>query len=750
MTFKEVISHIFLLVAWLFSSLVYAIEDGPTNEEKPVPKAIAVSKVEVKDPTKIPRALPVQNNEAIDELAIPKAIPIKEDSDEVSEPIENKSEETNNIEDNPVEEKEPPKKFELPPLPPIQDNILKELEKENQDVRAAWETQTEARTLTLKVPAPRGQITDRNGDPLAQNKLGYFVALKFPYFKESKALEIINYAKERITYIKDIYDSDWSLSDERIIDHYKNRRWLPLPFSPMLSEEQVETFKSQPKAGLELFPTYQRFYPGEGLACHVVGYVGKKAKAPSGAVVPGELLWPITEGREGLEKTFDDRLQGSPGKINYLFDPNGVKLAEEVIARPVPGKNVITSIDIEMQTLAEKVLSDHTERGAFVVMDCITGDVYALASRPTYDINVWIPAITNNKFKELQEDPDLPLFPRAFRGQYPPASAFKISVALAALENGTVDQNTLIDCPRSIQIGDKIFRNWSKKPEGNLNVMNAIMRSCNTWFYVVGRETGGENIASMAHRFGFGEKTGLPLSAEEDGFIPTNTVLQEKYGHSFTGGYVAHASIGQGYVLSTPIQVAQMMAGVGNGYIVPKPRLVLQVQDLNNNVTENFFPEEKNALNVSQENLSLIRQGMVDVVNASSGTAMRARNEYVTMSGKTGTGQWVQNGEKLLISWFAGCVPAENPRFAFAAICEGNPGQEITGSNKSAPMVGEFFNSLYELKKERGELEDYSKTAVASTFKLPDDQDNEQSVDEVPSEGSNTLRRLLNPFRKKR
>ena len=305
-----------MLVAWLFSSLVYAIEDGPTNEEKPVPKAIAVSKVEAKDPTKTPRALPVQNNEAIDELAIPKAIPIKEDSDEVSEPIENKSEETNNIEDNPVEEKEPPKKFELPPLPPIQDNILKELEKENQDVRAAWETQTEARTLTLKVPAPRGQITDRNGDPLAQNKLGYFVALKFPYFKESKALEIINYAKERITYIKDIYDSDWSLSDERIIDHYKNRRWLPLPFSPMLSEEQVETFKSQPKAGLELFPTYQRFYPGEGLACHVVGYVGKKAKAPSGAVVPGELLWPITEGREGLEKTFDDRLQGSPGKIN--------------------------------------------------------------------------------------------------------------------------------------------------------------------------------------------------------------------------------------------------------------------------------------------------------------------------------------------------------------------------------------------------------------------------------------------------
>ena len=116
----------------------------------------------------------------------------------------------------------------------------------------------------------------------------------------------------------------------------------------MLSDDQIGLFKSKPKPGLELFPTYQRFYPGEGLACHVIGYVGKKAKAPKGPVVPGELLWPITEGREGLEKTFDDRLQGSPGKINYLFDTNGVKLAEEMITRPVPGKNVVTSIDLSL------------------------------------------------------------------------------------------------------------------------------------------------------------------------------------------------------------------------------------------------------------------------------------------------------------------------------------------------------------------------------------------------------------------
>ena len=193
-----------------------------------------------------------------------------------------------------------------------------------------------------------------------------------------------------------------------------------------------------------------------------------------------------------------------------------------------------------------------------------------------------------------------------------------------------------------------------------------------------------------------------------------------------------------------------MMAGVGNGYVVPKPRLVLQVQDLNNNVTKSFDPEERNALNLDLNNLWLVRQGMVDVVNASAGTAKRARNDHVTMAGKTGTGQWVQNGEDLLISWFAGFVPAEDPRFAFAAICEGNPGEEISGSNKAAPMVGEFFNTLYKLKNERGELEGYSKTAVASSFELPKPGDDQQAENNQSVRPESPFRRIFNPFRKKR
>jgi len=717
--------------------------DDPESEEKPL-RALPLNK-EKEDGGK--NGVTTDDDPESEEKPL-RALPLNKEKEDGEKNGVTTDDDQGNKEDK--EKEAPPKKFELPPLPPLNELDLANVDKKKSNIKAAWETKTEARTLTLKVPAPRGQITDRNGESLAQNKLGYFVSLKFPYLEDRSDENIINYANERIDFVSSLLRRDLSISDERILSHYKDRRWLPLPFSTILTDEEKQAFKKNPKPGLELFPTYQRYYPGHGIACHLIGYVGKKAKAPTGPVAPGELLWPITEGREGLEMTFDDHLQGSAGRINYLFDTNGAKLAEEMVARPVPGNNVVTSIDLEMQSLAEKSLESHTERGAFVVMDCHTGDIYAMASRPTYDINVWVPSISSKQFKALQQDPNLPLFPRAFRGQYPPASTFKIAVAFAALESGVVDQETLIECPKSLQIGDRIFRNWSKNKEGKLNIMNAIMRSCNTWFYVVGGYAGGDEIASMAHRFGFGAKTGIPLNAEEDGFIPTDIILREKYGHAFTGGYVAHASIGQGYVLATPLQVAQMMAGVGNGYVVPKPRLVLQVQDLNNNVTKSFDPEERNALNLDLKNLWLVRQGMVDVVNASAGTAKRARNDHVTMAGKTGTGQWVQNGENLLISWFAGFVPAENPRFAFAAICEGNPGEEISGSNKSAPMVGEFFNALYKLKNERGELKGYSKTAVASSFELPKPGDDQQAESNQSVRSESPFRRIFNPFRKKR
>jgi penicillin-binding protein 2 len=720
-----------LLLAALSLSSAYAV-DGP------VPKALPVEPAPVAEPVvpapraspvlpgdpetllphqKQPRALPVVPNPPKAEPAPPEKI----------DPVPNVLDSEEAEQSGPVQRalpvtKEGDKKkgaFKPPPLRSAAKRDPAEGEKPATPIGAAWETRTEARTLILKVPAPRGQIVDRDGRPMAQNKIGKLLALMLPYLEGATDERVVAYANERIRYASACLGESWTLEPASVLSHYQNRRWLPLPFSSMLTEEQVVVMEAKLKPGLEIFSTYQRFYPGGGTACHIVGYVGKMARVPTGPVVSGEPMWAITEGREGLEVTFDEHLQGTPGSVNYIFGTDGAKLAEEMVRQPVPGRNVVTSIDLEMQELAEQHLADFTKCGAFVIMDVRTGDIYAMASRPTYDINTWIPAISSDEFKALQEDPDLPLFPRAFRGQYPPASTFKVSVALAALESGAVDGETLINCPTSVRIGDTTFRNWNKKPEGKLSVMGALMRSCNTWFYVVGRQTGGDNVSSMAYRLGYGSKTGIPLNAEAGGFMPTDAILKKRYGYGLSYGYLANVSIGQGSVLTTPLQVAQMMAAVGNGYAVPKPRLVLQVQDMNNNVIESFPPIERNALNLKPENIGLVRQGLIDVVNAGAGTAKSARNDYVTMAGKTGTGQWIQNGEKLYLSWFAGYLPAEDPKYAFAAVCEGEPGEYITGGRKSAPMVGKYFNALYKLKSERGELGDYVKTAVASEHTVP-------------------------------
>ena len=715
-------------------------------QSEPVPRALPVDPAKVRPGTEIvPRAEPVALPETEDGASsIPRALPVLPEEAERPEPGNEDGNIPNPLAEGKEEKPEAKKKpaFKLPPLPPLSvggGESKGGIVGDSRKLGAAWETRTEARTLIQAIPAPRGQITDRHGAPLAQNVVGYFISLKMPYLAGADDAKVIAYAGERMKFASTLLGADWSLSDRKILKHYKNRRWLPLAFSSMLTEAQKEAVEEDLGEGLELFPTYQRYYPGGTSSCHIVGYVGKKARLPTGPVASGEPLWPLTEGREGLEGTFDRHLQGTPGSINYLFDANGLKLGEEIVRQPLPGKNVVTAIDSKMQQLAEKALEGFTDRGAFVVMDVHSGDIYAMASCPTYDLNTWIPAISTAEFKALQEDPDLPLFPRAFRGQYPPASTFKVSVALAALESGVVDGTTLVDCPTSLEIGNEVFHNWAKLPEGELTVVTALMRSCNTWFYNVGRQTGGDNLSAMANRFGFGTKTGIALNAEEDGFMPTDAVVRKKFGHAFNGGYVAHAAIGQGSVLATPLQVAQMMAGIGNGYVLPKPRLVLQVQDLNNNILESFPVEERNPLDLLPENVALVRQGMIDVVNSSAGTAKGSRNDYVTMAGKTGTGQWIQNEEMLYISWFAGFIPAEDPQYAFAAVCEGDPGEYITGSSKAAPMVGQYFNALYKAKDERGELEGYSRTAVASSHQLPGEENTEEKARKARRSFLNTL-----------
>jgi penicillin-binding protein 2 len=584
---------------------------------------------------------------------------------------------------------------------------------EERKIDASLMTQTGARTLALKVPAPRGQITDRTGVALAQNRVANYLALKLPYRENQTETDMLRYARQRVALAYRILGEQFTISDADIVQHYKNRRWLPLTFAPLLDDEQIAKITPQLDAGLILHPVYMRVYPKGDVAPHVIGYVGTKQKLPTGPVVSGDPLWALTQGRAGLESSFDADLEGTMGEVNLLFDTNGTQLAEEMVKRPVPGNNLITTLDAEMQATAERLLKGTGRNGAFVVLDAQNGDVIAMASWPSYDLNDWIPLMTSARYAELTDDPSTPLNPRAYQGLYPPASTFKLPVALAALEFGIITENDYFACPAGMQIGNLWKKNWNKNGESSMNVVDAIKRSCSTWFYTVGMKTGADNIAATAHQLGLGEKTGLPLASEQSGVIPNSAWAKER-GIQLYSGHVANMSIGQGDVLATPVQVARMAAAIGNGHVIPRTRLVQQIQDVHGRVVKYFPSEIHSTLVVDQHNLDLVRQGMIAVVNGGSGTARAARNEYVTLAGKTGTGEWSVKENKRL-AWFTGFVPAEAPRFAFAVVIEGQPGETIGGGKVAAPLVGEMFNAFYKKEKEGGRLDDYVKAEIVES-----------------------------------
>jgi penicillin-binding protein 2 len=552
----------------------------------------------------------------------------------------------------------------------------------------------DARTITLKIPAPRGQIVDRTGEPFAQNRVAYQIALQFPQFENADRAFVINWARTRMVALQLLVKNQFPKTEEEVYDHYRNRRWLPLLVTGQIGDKEAHQIEPKLASGLILHPIYKRVYPEGETAAHIIGYSGSVGKLPTGPINFNEPLWEESEGRSGLEKVFDTQLTGEPGMKRLLFDENGNKLLEEQIKRPRPGGTVVTTLNLPWQKLAERTLRDGCRRGAFVVLDVVTGEVLVMASRPSFDLNGFIPGINEADFKALNEDPATPLYGRAFQSVYPPASAFKPVVALAALNNGTVTENSEIYCPAQISIGRTVMRNWSKIPEGSIDVKRALARSCNTWFYQVGIDVGPSSFLGLARRLGFGQVTGLPLVGENAGLVPTDEWMLKHEKRRILDGDTANLSIGQGSLLATPLQVAQAMAGIANGNIVPKLQMIRQVQDTRGRVVQAPQPQRRDWLGSEPKAIEAVHEGMSDVVNSGGGTGKNAALSYTTLCGKTGTAQWGPPSKRQRLAWFAGYLPAKNPRYSFAVLYEGRPGETVSGGRMAAPMVRRFFQGI--------------------------------------------------------
>ncbi len=565
-----------------------------------------------------------------------------------------------------------------------------------------FETQKLARAYILDIPAPRGQITDRTGLPLAQNKVNYNLAVSFPTPLDFTDVKAVGFAREKIDKATKLTGRAIKISDDAILRHYHNRGILPLEIAQNLSKSEYEAVKDRSKDFLVVRPIYVRTYPNGKVAGQIVGYTGKTGRNLDGIIDNHETLWPETEGRDGLEQTFNELLTGKHGEYKLTFDKDGRKTSEKLIKSAVPGNNIITTLDLRLQQLAEKALESKAKRGAIVIVDPTDGDILAMASWPTYDPNSFVPSISAEKFKQLQDDPDLPLLARAFRSAYPPGSTFKVAVGIAALETGAVHGDDLYQCVPGIQIGNLTFHNWKKGDRGALNFVQALTESCDTWFYQVGIKIGAEPIIEWALKLGFGAKSGIPLRGEAEGRIPNDEYMKATHGRKLLNGDIANLSIGQGDTQVTPLQMAQAMAIVANGGSFYQTRLVRQVQSLDHEIVTAYQLREKRSLDASAETMEEVRAGMIEVVNGPNGTGHEAQLEGVEVAGKTGTAQWGPKNKERTAAWFAGFLPADQPQYAFAALYEGDVGSKVHGGSTAAPMIADIFREIYKGQQANG------------------------------------------------
>jgi penicillin-binding protein 2 len=563
------------------------------------------------------------------------------------------------------------------------------------NVAPSWETQRQAATYSLSIPAPRGQITDRNGVPLAQNRVSYNLCVVFsaPFaFTDRQAVEYVN---KQAAAAKLLTSKPAAFSEEAAIQHYRNRGVIQFDIVTDLSADDVRKLQGKLPPSLTLRATYVRIYPQGQVAGHVIGYTGRKSRESTRVLQNNESLWPDSEGREGLEQTFDDQLRGKPGQLTLTFDKDGNKTGERISAQPEPGYNLVTTIDIDIQELAESILQKRAKKGAIVVVDPNNGEVLALASWPTINPNDFVPTISAEKFQKIESDPNIPMLPRAYRSAYPAGSTFKVFVGVAGFESQKLAPDDEFDCPATLQVGNLVFRNWKKSDAGDLNYIQALTQSCNTWFYQAGQKIGAQNLVTWAQRLGLGRKTGILLGGEADGRIPTEDYMKATYHRRFLPGDIANFSIGQGDILISPLQMAQAMATVGNGGTLYQTQIARQVQTLNNEVVYTYNPRAKDLLKLSTVTKEEIKQGMIGVVSNANGTAGSAEIRGVKVAGKTGTAQWGPKNKERTAAWFAGFAPADAPKYAFSALYEAAPGDRAHGGTAAAPMIGDLLKELF-------------------------------------------------------
>jgi penicillin-binding protein 2 len=558
------------------------------------------------------------------------------------------------------------------------------------DHQKYWQLAEANRLRERVLPAPRGVITDRNGKLiLADNTAGFKVSIIRENIKDFEA------SCRNTSRLLSIDEADLKA---RIEKYRSVAAFQPIVVKDNLTTEEVAQIESRklefPELEVEVEP--KRSYPFGMSAAHVIGYLQELSPEDFKSGVAGKRHWGDMAGRTGIERQYDDVLTGEDGRLLEVVDSLGRSRGEVTREEPRQGKSLRLSLDYDLQKKAEELLQD--KEGTIVALDPKTGEVLALASFPTYDPNKFISRFTPEEWLSLVNDPAYPLENRAIRGLYSPGSIFKIVMAAAGLDSGFVDGQTAYFCGGSQEIYGNVFSCWFKPGHGMMNLTNGIKNSCNIYFYNLGRRMGIEPIASYARLMGLGRKTGIDIPGEKDGLVPDPEWKLKTFKTAWYRGETISVSIGQGPLLVTPLQIADMVACVANRGIRVVPRLVLP---------ENGKDEGgETAVPIKRETFEMVIQGMWMSAN-DGGTGRGARVEGFDVCGKTGSTQWIstERAEKLqqqgkeikkTHAWFAGFAPRSEPKIVVTVLVEFGG----AGSGAAAPLAGQIFEA-YRKKYDR-------------------------------------------------
>jgi len=531
------------------------------------------------------------------------------------------------------------------------------------------------------IAAPRGILYDRHGVPLVDNQPAFTLSLiphELPRDPQERDAVLGRVAALLRIPFAELTESVARVAPDSFLP-VRVRRGLTLEDMAKVEEWKLEL----PGVIVEVEP--QRAYTSSRFAAHLLGYVREATdeQLRQGRYRRGDMV-----GQSGLERLLDEHLRGRDGGERIEVDALGrpVRLIQQT--DPVPGAQVVTTVDRRIQEAAETAMEGRA--GAAVVMDPRTGDVLAMVSTPAFEIDRFTGTIDRAAWLRVVQHPDHPLLNRVLQSQYAPGSVFKIVVAAAGLQESVLTPVDRVHCSGGFQLGTGIFRDWKENGHGVVDLKGALAESCNVFFYEAGLKIGGPTIVKYARAFGLGQSSGVDLGGERFGVLPRPMARRGR--EVWQPGDVVNLSIGQGQLAVTPLQVARFMAAVANGGVLWKPRLVQRIERPERGVVWADSGKVMGHVELSPVVWAFLRQSLVAVVQ--SGTGVAARIPGLDVAGKTGTSQIIAHSRADKgqdHAWFAAFAPARNPEVVVVVLVErGGRGGQV-----AAPIARKILNAIF-------------------------------------------------------